>query len=217
MRVLLAIQARSGSSRFPGKVYELIGKKSVLEHVFSACEDAKATLQMRHQWPVRVAVIGPQTDVKLKEYCEDRGWPHLGGSETDLLTRYVQAANLWNPDAIVRITSDCWCLKQQSIVEVAEALQQFHYAANTIVRSYPEGQDCQGCRRKALDWFDKNQKKEREHPFYPFDVNDEVRQKFVSAGMRWANCGDLSNPLFQHNSIDSLEDLNLARAKYAQL
>ena len=37
-RIVIAIPARMGSSRFPGKVTALLAGKPVLEHVYNACK-----------------------------------------------------------------------------------------------------------------------------------------------------------------------------------
>ena len=46
----IIIQARSGSKRFPNKIFKLIGSKTVLEHVISSNKvNFKKKLLLQHQ------------------------------------------------------------------------------------------------------------------------------------------------------------------------
>ena len=216
MRCLLGIQARTASTRLRKKIYEFIGTKSVIEHVYQACHDAMVTLMANQRIYVIpcVAILGPENDQLLKEYCEDREWGFIGGSTGDLYDRYQAGLDAREADALVRVTADCWNLDPRRIIDAITAIKSFDYASNTVIRSYPEGQDVQACRKKAFEWINKSSPKEREHPFMEFDDNAVMREKFERAGYKWTNLADYSNPIFEHNSIDTLEDLGKARAKY---
>lgn len=211
---LFGVQARSGSTRLPGKIYQDICGLSLLERVMEATQAAAKYCQARggaYKIATLTAVVGPTNDEKLKDYCEDHRWTFLGGHEEDIIWRYADALKTTQADGLIRITSDCWNIHPARIAQVAEGLVTADYASNCIVRTYPEGQDCQACRTKAFEWFDKNQKCEREHPFYPFEMNQCVRDRFQAEGYVWVNYADLTNPAMQHNSIDTLEDLQRAK------
>lgn len=213
------MQARTWSTRLPKKIYLPIGKYSILEHVYRACNDAALTLleQTKGLQRTVVLILGPEKDELLKEYCEDKKLPWYGGDEHDLFNRYSKALHEYGCDAMIRVTSDCWNIETKNIVDIAKALLIHDYASNVIVRSLPEGQDCQGARTKAFDWIDHKTKHNREHPFYEFDNNLDFRRRFVSAGFSWANCGDLSNRIFEQNSIDTREDYEKSLRTYREM
>ena len=95
------IQARLGSSRYPGKVLEDIGGYPALFHV---------VMRARHALPRACIVIAaPAKDVpQLKANCvgDYFGWD---GEESDVLGRFYACAQQYGPqvDTVVRLTADC--------------------------------------------------------------------------------------------------------------
>lgn len=135
--------------------------------------------------------------------------PHC--DESDVLTRYLKAAEQYDSSIIVRITADCWFSNAEIIAEVASLCSEFDYASNTVARSFIEGLDVQACTKKALKWFDKIQKEQREHPFYFFDRNEVMRELFEKEGFKYTL---YMNPRCEwtiKTSIDTKEDLERAR------
>lgn len=187
-----------------------IGDQSVLERVYGACADAKHTLIADTSIDPLVVVLGPEKDEMVREYCEERKWPFSYGSMDDLYDRYEKGMDEFMVDHVIRITSDCWDMQPERIIETARSLGRFDYVSNTVIRSYPEGQEVQGCSRDAFKWISKHAK-DREHMFSDFDLNRTFRKRFESAGFHWANMGDLRSPIFELNSIDSQKDLDNAR------
>lgn len=213
MRVLIGIQARTNSTRLKGKIYKKIGKKSMLKHVYETCKRIKVN---GHE--IMVIILGPVGDEKLQAYCGKNMMELIcvDFNESDVLTRYVVSARIYKADAIVRVTSDCPFVNQQCIEKAIEALETSDYVSGSIIRSFAEGVgDVQGASARALQWFDKNQIEQREHPFVRFDENAEVRMHFVKDGFSYCPLIDRANIIFQKNSVDTKDDLKRAQAKYA--
>src|SRR5512134_3241120 len=101
MRVLVVIQARTGSTRLPGKVLADLGGLPVLEWVVRACRAAQAADG------VVVATTTEAADDAVADLAASLGVDVVRGSEGDVLARYVQAVDEHPCDAVVRITSDC--------------------------------------------------------------------------------------------------------------
>ena len=208
MRILLGVQARSGGSRFPGKIYEEIEGRSILQRVVDAClrvDPLPKAIQ------VSTAILCPENDDRLMEECRKNKWDRIAGSEEDLIARYQIAIEISNADACVRLTADCPFLSSKIISEVVMQLAQVDYCSNTIYRSWAEGLDVQGASKKAWDWLDNNQQVEREHPWKLFDENQIIRDQFVKDGLDFFTLCDFSNIIFQKTSIDTKEDLESAR------
>lgn len=211
MKILLGIQARSNSTRLPEKIFKTIYDKPLLKWVVDACKDAVECYHQENKDDiVDVAVLYPTGDDKVLEWCIDNSVIAIHGSENDLIDRYISAATLVDADKVVRVTSDCWNLQYGLIADVMEALKIHDYASTTLVRSFEEGQDIQGCSREALRWFDLHQQDNREHPFVDFELNEIVRKQFEKAGFKITSIVNQRNVIFMHNSIDTQEDLDRA-------
>lgn len=95
------IQARMGSSRFPGKVLADIAGQPMLARVVERTRMAKTVDD------VAIATTTESSDDAISTLCETRGYPCYRGSLHDVLDRYYQTARLFNAELIVRITADC--------------------------------------------------------------------------------------------------------------
>lgn len=101
MTTVAIIQARTGSSRLPGKVLLPLLGEPLLTRVVRRVGRADRLDK------VVVATTTQPADDAIVSLAEREGWPVERGSETDLLNRYVQAARRHRADVVVRITSDC--------------------------------------------------------------------------------------------------------------
>lgn len=94
MRVNAVIQARTGSTRLPGKVLTDLGGTPVLDRVVGAARAASGVDR------VVVATSSAPGDDAVAERAATIGVPVVRGSEDDVLARFVQAvdehpATLW--------------------------------------------------------------------------------------------------------------------------
>lgn len=103
MRAVVVIQARMGSTRFPGKSMARIQGHPILWHLFRQLEGCRSV----------DAVILATTDLAgddvLAAYAEGQGWAVFRGSSDDVLDRYWKAASQSGAapeDAIIRLTGD---------------------------------------------------------------------------------------------------------------
>jgi len=101
MKIVAIIQARTGSTRLPGKVLLPLAGKTVLEHVVERTARAKLLDD------VVVATTVKKEDLPIVKIVSGMGFRVFTGSEKDVLDRYYQCARLLMADHIVRITSDC--------------------------------------------------------------------------------------------------------------
>ena len=100
MKIGIIIQARLGSTRLPRKILkQFYGGKTLLETVIS-------NLQRVEGAKVIVATsINPNND-ELESFLKERGITVFRGSEDDVLSRFIGAAEENKVDGIVRICSD---------------------------------------------------------------------------------------------------------------
>ena len=141
------IQARTGSSRLPGKVLLPLAGAPVLAHVVAR---ARAVPGVE---AVCCAIPDGARDDALAEVAAGLGAVVVRGSETDVLERYRQAARATDARAVMRITSDCPLFDPEvgGRVLAAFAAGGFDYCSNLEPRSWPKGLDCEVFSREALE------------------------------------------------------------------
>jgi len=217
MKILIGIQARSQSTRLPQKIFKKIGDKDLIEWVHNACVEAERRLRVDglncETW-----VLGPHADKELIEYCERKEWklktPHC--NDDDLITRYKKVLEAEGFTHLVRVTSDCWQMNPEIIMEAVHLMdkEKADYVSNTIHRSFIEGLDIQACSSHGLNWFDKFQSLKREHPFCLFDKNEAIRESFETRGFKYM---EMINPRAEwliRTSIDTESDILMANKIY---
>ena len=86
MKVNAIIQARCGSTRFPGKVFAPIDGKPLLWHVVDRL------LYARRIDKIIVATTVSPKDDAIENWCRESGVACFRGSEEDVLNRYYSAS-----------------------------------------------------------------------------------------------------------------------------
>lgn len=219
MNIIIAIQARTNSTRFRGKIYEDLCGQSVLRRVYNACLKGMVNNKAIN---TRVIVLGPRGDDELKKYCEQWDLPCdlLGESESDLLGRYYEALKKHKADAFLRVTSDCPLIPSDMIEIACRALSEADYVTNTSPRTYPDGFDVQGMGREGMKWYEGLIGVE-EHLFFRLEHNCDVYKAFEEDGFTVKSLINKSstilNPYLPETkmSVDTEEDLDLLRKMYA--
>jgi spore coat polysaccharide biosynthesis protein SpsF len=186
--VLIGIQARTNSERFPNKVLQVADGKPVIEHVMESCATAALYLNKnfnQFQCSVRVALLVPEGDVLKKLYRRSKIVDILefdGVPESDVLTRYYIAAKAMRADFTVRITSDCIELPSHCISShIKSAIYgDFDYVTNTHHRTYREGWDVEVLSSNLLEWLNcyATTAEQREHVTMLLRFRDRVPRTF---------------------------------------
>lgn len=155
--VLIGIQARSTSQRLPGKALANLYNKPVLSWVLNACHDSSNFLNKQKNIKSNVAILCPVGDKIIEHYKQ---FNVLEGSEHNVLSRYMAAAEQFNADYIVRITGDCPFLTGYLISNhVLKAIDnRLDYISNVDpdIRTELDGRDVEVLSRNALNWLNAN-------------------------------------------------------------
>jgi glutamate-1-semialdehyde aminotransferase/spore coat polysaccharide biosynthesis protein SpsF (cytidylyltransferase family) len=202
---LALIQARMGSSRFPGKVLQDLSGRPMLWHVVNRVRKA------RNVDRVVVATTDLEVDDPVAWFCEQEGIGCFRGSEQDVLDRFYQAAKANHADVVVRITADCPLIDPSVIERVLARFQRgdCDYVCNIIRYTYPDGLDTEVFSFGALEraWREASKPSEREHvtPYLRMDkfrvANVESEVPVSPAQYRW--------------TVDRPADLDFVRKVYA--
>jgi spore coat polysaccharide biosynthesis protein SpsF len=142
---LCVVQARTGSTRLPGKVLRDLGGRPLLRFML----DRLVALDVDE---VVVATSALDRDDPVAAIAHDAGRPVVRGSENDVLARFVDAIDAFPADHVVRLTADC----PLADPDVIERVLAHHlatgadYTSNVFPRTFPKGLDVEVARAEAL-------------------------------------------------------------------
>ena len=161
MKIIAITQARTGSTRFPYKIMNKIGDETLLSIHINRIKKAKKINS------IIIATTNKKNDDVIKQQADKLNVNCFRGDEDDVLDRFYQAAKIHNPDYVVRLTSDCPLIDPILIDEIIEATisSNVDYCSNTLIESYPDGQDIEVFTFNALKkaWKESVLLSDREH------------------------------------------------------
>ena len=164
MKIAAIIQARTSSSRLPGKVLKKLpydSDISVLEQVIRRIKESKFINE------IIIATTQDIDDNQIVEIAEKENVKYFRGSLNNVLERYYKAAKENCVDIVVRITSDCPCIDFEIIdLLISEHLKnQNDYTSNTLKRTFFHGADAEVFNFKVLEtaFINTENDFEREH------------------------------------------------------
>lgn len=208
-KIVCIVQARTGSTRLPGKVLREVEGKSLLEHLVERLNYCNRIYR------IILATTEKESDKPIVEIAQELGIGWFRGSEGDVLSRYLGAARAHEAEVIIRVTSDCPLIDPETIDQVVELFTKsgVDYASNTIERTYPRGLDVEVFSLEALAKVHSLAKEEsyREHvTLYMYRHPDRFKLANLVAP------ADLRRPDLRL-CVDTQEDLELISAIYGEL
>jgi spore coat polysaccharide biosynthesis protein SpsF (cytidylyltransferase family)/RimJ/RimL family protein N-acetyltransferase len=204
---LCVVQARTGSTRLPGKVLKDVGAGTPM---------LRFLLDRLDALPVDDLVVATTTEERddpIVDIARAAGRPVVRGSERDVLDRFVTALDLFPARNVVRLTADCPLSDPALVGEVVEhhRATRADYTTNTLPRTFPKGLDVEVVTADALRVADAEASapSEREHVM-----------PFLYRHPEWFRLANLRNdePLGDERwTVDTPEDLERVRAIVAQM
>jgi spore coat polysaccharide biosynthesis protein SpsF len=161
MRIVAVTQARTGSSRLPGKVLKKIQGVTLLELHLSRI------LQSKKIDKLIVATTVNKEDDAIAELAAANNIAASRGSVNDVLDRFYQSLKGEKADYVVRLTADCPLIDPALIDKIIAFTieNDLDYCSNTLNPGYPDGQDVEVFKFSALEkaWHEAKLDSEREH------------------------------------------------------
>ena len=159
--ILAILQARTSSSRLPGKVLKPLLDKPMLARQIERLKRCRSLDRLI------VATSTEQSDDAIVKVAQQEGLETYRGSLNDVLDRYYQAANAYDATWVVRLTADC-PLTEPRLVDFMVQLtidQKCDFATNGLIRSYPRGLDTEVMTISTLEvlWRETTDWQDREH------------------------------------------------------
>lgn len=203
--LLSIIQARTSSTRLPGKVlFPLAGKPMIVQEI----------QRLSHSRKIDKIVLATSTDASDDELCTvvtAAGVEVYRGDLTDVLDRYYRCAKKYGADHIVRITGDCpvidWRLVDTVIARhIAEQNDYTH-----MTERFPDGLDTEVMTFAALERAQREATllSEREHVTLYFRKHLEIFR--IGTVDSQADYGDL------RWTVDEMRDFTFIEAVYEHL
>jgi spore coat polysaccharide biosynthesis protein SpsF len=207
MNISAIVQARTGSTRLPNKVFFDLEGSPLIWHVFNRIKESKFINQFI------LATTDKIEDNELETWAVNNDISIFRGRENDVLDRYFQAAKQYKSDIIVRITADD-PLKDYKVVDLVinELLvNDIDFAFNNNPVSFPEGMDVEVFKFDALKLANELSKDlfEREHVTQFFHRNPLL---FSSRNINYFQ--DLSHLRW---TIDTIQDYKMIKVIYGSL
>jgi spore coat polysaccharide biosynthesis protein SpsF len=147
--VLIIIQARMESIRFPGKVLKEVLGKPLMAYLVERLR------RVSNADALVIATTENPLDHQISEFCEKEKLPCFHGSEEDVLDRFYQCAKHYQADVIVRVTGDCPLIDPEVVEEVIQFFlknsPRYDLVSNVEKRTYPRGMDVEVFTFKALE------------------------------------------------------------------
>lgn len=162
-RVIAVIQARTGSSRLPGKTLKKICGKEMILLMLERLSHSKLIDK------IVVATTTNPKDDKLYTLIRKNGFDVFRGSEIDCLDRHFQVGKLYNANYVCKITSDDPLIDPELTDKIIEYFlknnEKFDYVSNVHPPTFPDGLDVEIFKMTALETAWKNAVKpdDREH------------------------------------------------------
>jgi len=141
--ITVIIQARTGSTRLPNKIFKPLSGKPVLWHVYNRVKQSKLISQ------VVIATTDLPEDDAVEYFCNENKISFYRGSSDNVLSRYFYAAKIFTAETIIRITADCPVIDPVVLDKMIEEFlntnknEKLDYMSNSIVRTFPRGLDAE--------------------------------------------------------------------------
>lgn len=212
MRTLVVVQARTGSTRLPGKVLlPLAGAPGILRML-------ERVLAARQRFELVVATTDRPEDDGLADRVRRFGVRVFRGHPRDLVDRHYRAAQQARADIVVKIPSDCPLVDPAALDGVLGLFlddpARYDYVSNLHPPSWPDGNDVEVMTFAALEraFREASLAYEREHTT-PFLWDRPER--FRIGNLAWESGRDLS--LSHRFTLDYPDDYAFVAAVYQTL
>jgi spore coat polysaccharide biosynthesis protein SpsF len=212
LKILTIIQARTSSSRLPGKILLSAVGKPLLLHMFERVSKAKYSGKV-----VIATTTSPEDDI-IEDICRLQGISVYRGHPTDLLDRHYKAALKYEADVVLKIPSDCPLIDPDIIDEVIDYylknIDSLDFASNLRPPTFPDGNDVEIFSFETLEqaWKKADQEYEREHTT-PYIWNNP--SEFRIGNVFWKTGLDYSNT--HRWTLDYEEDYTFIRQIFEEL
>lgn len=202
------VGARTGSNRLPGKALLHIGGRPMIIFLLERIRVTQGVSKI-----IFATTMLPEDD-ELAQVVEDAGFTVFRGANQNVVERYVDAAQDYDFDYVVRVTGDCPFVDAETLDYcLISARQQMPFDLASTKGRFPVGIDYEIYKASVMAGLHaagKLDASEREHlTLYMYKHSDRFKLVSLEPRAEW-----LSNETF---TVDNQEDLDSAREVVTQL
>lgn len=204
--ILCVVQARTGSTRLPGKVLQDLGGRPMLRFMLDR-------LRALDGVDVVVATSTLSRDDVVAEVARAAQCRTVRGPERDVLGRYAIALDEAPAEHVVRLTADCPLMDATLVRQVLDVhlAADADYTSNVFPRTFPKGLDVEVARAAALKAAadEARDQAEREHVM-PFIYRRPERFRLTTLrNAEWLGA--------ERWTVDTADDLEFVRELVATM
>lgn len=205
--IVAVLQARTGSTRLPGKVLKpVLGQPMLARQI-------ERVKRSRRIGDLIVATSATPPDDPIADACADLRVACYRGALDDVLDRFYQAVLPYESPHVVRLTADCPLADPAIIDDTIDFYLGggFDYASNALEPTFPYGLDVEVFRFRCLEdaWREAELASDREH-VTPFIYGRSKRYRIG----HYKRDEDLSHLRW---TVDYPEDFRFVEAVYQSL
>ena len=147
MKYCAIIEARTNSSRLPGKILKKVLDKTLIEIMVERVKNSKLLDD------VIVATTDDSIDNNLVKVLKNKKIKYFRGSEKDVMHRVLSAANFFKVKNIVEIPGDCPLIDPFYIDLFINEFEKRNvdYLSSHLSKNFPNGFEVQIFRTKTLE------------------------------------------------------------------
>ena len=142
-KIGIIIEARMGSTRFPGKVMKNINGKPILYYL------VKRLLKVKELPKIIIATSRKKENDRICKFAKKMGIFYYRGSESNVLSRVLNTAEKFDIDKIISITADCPIVCGDIISKIIKKFKKSNVDYITT-KGFLGGMDTQIYTKKAL-------------------------------------------------------------------
>ena len=171
-KIIATIEARMTSNRLPGKVLLPALGMPMLTHLITRLKSVESIDD------IVIATTVNDADQPIVNFAKENGIHCFRGSEEDVMSRVIAAAESLDADVVVEITGDCPIIDPDIVEQTIQIYihNNVDYVSNGHIRSYPDGMDTQVFSLETLNKSASmtNEKLDHEHVTLHIRNNPEI-------------------------------------------
>jgi glutamate-1-semialdehyde 2,1-aminomutase len=203
-KILIIVQARQSSVRFPNKIFQFIENNSILDILIHRLKKVKLEKE------IIFAIPENSKNDELARWAYNNDIVTFRGSESDVLSRFYYASLKNEINTVVRITADCPLIDFELIEQCVKNFKLGKFDYYRTSEKFPDGLDVEVFSKSALveAFFNSVSPFDREH------VTPYIRgnSKFLTGNL------DLSKDYSKVRvTLDQIEDFEVIKKIVSEL
>ena len=138
-KIVTVIQARTGSTRLPNKVFLPLAGEPLLYRMY------ERVISSPLSGTVVIAIPNETADDPIETFCKEKNILLFRGDSFDLLDRHYRAGLKYEAEVVIKIPSDCPLIDPDVISKTInfylDNSDKYDYVSNLHPQSYPDGND----------------------------------------------------------------------------